>query len=123
MAGTNLTAVVTGASSGIGRALAVVLAAQGARVGAVARRADLLAELADEVRAAGGTIETAVADVSDRAALGAAIHGLETILGPTDLLVANAGMSDHTGAAEMNVPLVEEILRVNFFGVVYAVEA
>ncbi len=123
MAGANLTAVITGASSGIGRALAVALARQGARVGAIARRADLLAALADEVRAAGGTIEIAAADVADRAALTAAIHGLERILGPTDRLIANAGMSGHTGAAEMNVPIVEEILRVNFLGVVYAIEA
>ena len=123
MPGTNLTAVVTGASSGIGRALAVALARQGARVGAVARRADLLAELAAEVRAAGGTIETAAADVGDRAALAAAIHGLERVLGPTDLLIANAGISNHTGAAEMNVPEVERILRVNVLGVVYAIEA
>ncbi len=123
MAGADLTAVVTGASSGIGRALAVALARQGARVGAVARRADLLASLADEVRGTGGTIETAAADVADRNALGAAIQVVERVLGPADLLIANAGMSDHTGAAEMNVPKVEEILRVNFLGVVYAIEA
>jgi short-subunit dehydrogenase len=114
---------VTGASSGIGRALAVALARQGVRVGAVARRADLLMALADEVRGGGGTIETTVADVADRAALGVAVQTIERVLGPTDLLIANAGMSDHTGAAEMNVPKVEEILRVNFLGVVYAIEA
>ncbi|QDU19980.1 SDR family NAD(P)-dependent oxidoreductase [Urbifossiella limnaea] len=123
MAGANLTAIVTGASSGIGRALAVALARQGRPVGAVARRADLLAELAAEVRAAGGTIETAVADVADRAGLAAAIHGLEQKLGPTDLLIANAGMGGETGAVEMNVPQVEAIMRVNFLGVVYAIEA
>jgi short-subunit dehydrogenase len=123
MPGASLTAVVTGASSGIGRALAVALARQGARVGAVARRADLLAELAGEVRAAGGTIETAVADVADRAGLAAAIHGLERALGPTDLLIANAGMGADTGAVAMNVPQVEATLRVNFLGVVYAIEA
>lgn len=123
MAGANLTAVVTGASSGIGRALAVALARQGARVGAVARRADLLAGLAEEARAAGGTLEVATADVSDRAGLAAAVRQLEAALGPTDLLIANAGVSHHTGAEEMNVPMVEEILRVNFLGVVYAAEA
>jgi short-subunit dehydrogenase len=123
MPGANLTAVVTGASSGIGRALAVALARQGVRVGAVARRADLLAQLAEEVRAAGGTIETAVADVGDRAGLAAAIQGLERVLGPTDLLIANAGVGGDTGAVEMNVPVVERVLRVNFLGVVYAIES
>ena len=123
MAEPTLTAVVTGASSGIGRALAVALARQGWRVGAVARREDALAELAAEVRAAGGTIETAVADVGDRAGLVGAIQGLERALGPTDLLIANAGMGGHTGAAVMNVEQVERIIQVNFLGVVYAIEA
>jgi short-subunit dehydrogenase len=123
MSFTGTTAVVTGASSGIGRALAVELARQGARVGAVARRGDKLAELAAEVRAAGGIIATAVADVGDRAALQAAIRAVEAELGPTELLIANAGMSHHTGAEEMHVPKVEEILRVNFLGVVYSIEA
>jgi short-subunit dehydrogenase len=123
MSFTGTTAVVTGASSGIGWALAVALARQGARVGAVARRGDKLAELAAQVRATGGTIATADADVSDRAALHTASRSLESELGPTDLLIANAGMSHHTGAKEMHVEKVEEILRVNFLGVVYSIEA
>lgn len=120
---TGTAAVVTGASSGIGRALAVALAARGARVGATARRAELLDGLAREVRAAGGTIAVAVADVTDRDGLHAAVRSLEAANGPTNLLIANAGISHPTGAAVMNVPLVEEVMRVNFLGVVYAVEA
>jgi short-subunit dehydrogenase len=116
-------AVVTGASSGIGRALAVALAARGVRVGAVARRGDLLADLAAEVRAAGGRIATAVADVADRAALHAAVRRIEAEHGPTELMIANAGRGGHTGAAAMNVPVAEDIIRVNLFGVVYAAEA
>jgi short-subunit dehydrogenase len=123
MSFTGRTAVVTGASSGIGRALAKELARRGARVGVTARRTDRLDELAREVRAAGGTIEAAPADVADRPALLAAVRSMEAKLGPTDLLIANAGMGGHTGARQMNVPVVEEILRVNFLGVVYAVEA
>lgn len=119
----NRTAVITGASSGIGRALAVALAAQGARVGVTARRADLLDSLAQDVRKTGGTIAIANADVGDRDATLAAIRGLEAALGPTDLLIANAGIGLPTGAAEMNVPGVETMLRVNFLGLVYAIEA
>lgn len=119
----NRTAVVTGASSGIGRALAKALAAQGARVGVTARRADQLAELAAEVRAAGGTIAAAPADVADRAALLAAVRRLTEILGPVDLLIANAGVGAPTGAVAMNVPAVEHLMRVNFLGVVYSFEA
>ena len=117
------TAVITGASSGIGRALAVALAAQGARVGVTARRADRLAVLVADVRAAGGTIEAAPADVADRPALLAAVNELAAKLGPVDLLVANAGVSDRTGADPMNVPGVERMTRVNFLGVVYSFEA
>lgn len=120
---TGTTAVVTGASSGIGWALAVELARQGARVGAIARRGDKLAELAAHVRAAGGAIATAVADVADRTTLQTAIRSVEAELGATDLLIANAGMSHHTGAELMYVEKVEEILRVNFLGVVYSIEA
>ncbi|OWK34853.1 SDR family NAD(P)-dependent oxidoreductase [Fimbriiglobus ruber] len=117
------TAVVTGASSGIGRALAVGLAKQGARVGATARRADLLADLVREVRATGGTIEAAPADATDQKALTAAIHELAGKLGPVDLLIANAGVALPSGADPMNVPGVEEMMRVNFLGAVYAFEA
>lgn len=116
-------AIVTGASGGIGRALAVALARQGARVGAVARRAERLDELSREARAAGGSIEAAPADVADRQAVLATIRGLADKLGPVDLLIANAGVAEHTGVDPMNVPGVERMTRVNFLGVVYAFEA
>ncbi|HUR53571.1 MAG TPA: SDR family NAD(P)-dependent oxidoreductase [Gemmataceae bacterium] len=115
--------VITGASSGIGRALAVACAACGARVGVTARRAELLDELVREVRSAGGTIESEPCDVADRAATVAAIRSLQDRLGPVELLIANAGMGGDTGAAAMNVDAVERILRVNFLGLVYAIEA
>jgi short-subunit dehydrogenase len=119
----NRTAVITGASSGIGRALAIALVRQGARVGAVARRADLLETLTSEARAIGGTLVGAAADVGDRNAVLDAIRGLEASLGPIDLLIANAGVGVPSGAVEMNVPDVEAMMRVNFFGAVYAIEA
>src|SRR5262249_47907340 len=85
-------AILTGASSGIGRALAQQLARDGFRMGLLARRAGELQSLAEEIRAAGGVAEHEVADVVDRPALVAAIHRLAEKLGPVDLLVANAGM-------------------------------
>jgi short-subunit dehydrogenase len=117
------TAVVTGASSGIGRELARQLAARGAKVGVVARRAELLQELVAEIRAAGGTVEAATADVSDRTAVLAAVGELKAKLGPVDLMIANAGVSAPTGADPVNVPGVELMTKVNFLGVVYAFES
>lgn len=119
----NRTAVITGASSGIGRAMAKALAARGARVGVTARRADRLAELVQEVRAAGGTIEAETADVTDRPAQIAAVHALAAKLGPVDLMIANAGLGQTAGADPMNVPVFEQMVKVNLLGVAYAFEA
>jgi short-subunit dehydrogenase len=119
----NRTVLITGASSGIGRALAKLLAAKGSRVGVTARRADLLDDLVREARTAGGTIEAAVADVADRAAITAGIHQLEEKLGPTDLLIANAGVGLPSGAGPDHVAAVERMMRVNLLGVVYAFDA
>lgn len=119
----NQVAVITGASSGIGRALAVALAVQGARVGVTARRADRLEELVRAVRDVGGTIEAAGCDVADRAATLAAIRCLAEKLGPVDLLIANAGLGQTAGADPMNVPGLESMIKINLLGVAYAFEA
>src|SRR5262245_45473831 len=87
----NQVAVITGASSGIGKELAKELARQGAKVGLVARRREALAELTEEIHKAGGVAAFATADVSERDSTIAAIHEVSTRLGPVDLLVANAG--------------------------------
>jgi short-subunit dehydrogenase len=119
----NQVAVVTGASSGIGWALARALAAEGARVGLIARRRDQLDALAGEIAAAGGNAAVAAADVGDRDQVRAAVEEVRGRLGPVDLLVANAGVGAPTLLDPMNVGDVEKMMRVNVLGVVYAVEA
>jgi short-subunit dehydrogenase len=119
----NQVVVITGASSGIGRALAVALANQKARVGAIARRGVQLDELAREIRASGGAIEALTCDVTDRESTHRAIRGLAERIGPVDLLIANAGVGQIAGAAPMNVPGFEKMVRVNLLGVAYAFEA
>jgi short-subunit dehydrogenase len=116
-------AVVTGASSGIGRALALALAREGCKVGLVARRRDQLQAVAAEIAAAGGTAAIGVADVSDRAQTLAAVAEVTAALGPVDLLVANSGVGAPTLLDPPNVSDVERMFRVNVLGVVYALAA
>lgn len=116
-------AIITGASSGIGWALAKALAREGARVGLVARRQDKLDELAGEIRQAGGTAATAAADVGQREDIIEAIERLAGALGPVDLMIANAGVGTSTVLDPPNTADVEAMFRVNVFGMVYAFEA
>jgi short-subunit dehydrogenase len=116
-------AVITGASSGIGWSLAKELARQGAKVGLVARRGDLLRKLQAEIQSAGGVAAFAAADVAEREPVMAAIRAVAVQLGPIDLLVANAGVGAPTTIEPMNTPFIEKMFRVNVFGVVYAIEA
>lgn len=119
----NRVAVITGASSGIGRALAVSLARQKARVGVTARRSHLLDELVRDVRAAGGTMEACPCDVGDRQATLSAIRTLAERLGPVDLMIANAGVGRTVRADPMNLEDFELMIRVNLLGVAHAFEA
>src|SRR5262249_24238140 len=117
------TAIITGASSGIGAALARELAASGCKVGLTARRENLLLQLAQEIRDSGGIAEYVAADVTDRHSVVAAIHAQRERLGPTDLLIANAGVGMSTRIEPPNTDEVETMIRVNLFGVIYAIEA
>jgi short-subunit dehydrogenase len=119
----NKVAVITGASSGIGWALAKALAREGCKVGLMARRRDKLVALADEIHAAGGTSAIAAADVGDRTQTVVAIRELAATLGPVDLLVANAGVGAPTTLEPLNVEAQEKMFRVNVLGVIYAIEA
>lgn len=116
-------AIITGASSGIGWALAKQLAAQRCKVGLVARRGEQLAELAGQIEKAGGTAAFAVADVAERGQAVAAIHDVAARLGAVDLLIANAGVGAPTTLDPFNVGDIEKMFRVNVLGVVYSLEA
>ncbi len=112
-------AIITGASSGIGRALALRLGALGYRLGLIARRRAELEAVAGSIADA----VSAVADVGDRDALRAAVALIEHRLGPIDVMVANAGYGKPTYLDPLNVGDVEETMRVNLMGVIYAIEA
>ncbi|MDR3633855.1 MAG: SDR family NAD(P)-dependent oxidoreductase [Isosphaeraceae bacterium] len=116
-------AVITGASSGIGRELAKALAREGCRVGLVARRQALLDELAGAIRQAGGTVAAAAADVGDREQIRQAIAGIAATIGPIDLLVANAGVGINSTIEPVNVEAAEQTFQINVLGVIYAIDA
>ena len=117
------TVVITGASSGIGRALAIELGARGHLLGLIARRERELRETVELVAARGGTAIAATADVGDRPALRDAFQTLESANGPTRVLVANAGFGAPTRLNPLNIEDVERTFRVNVMGVVYSIEA
>src|SRR5881296_3710178 len=84
--------LITGASQGIGLALAELAARRGAKVVAAARSAELLADLAQKVRAEGGAIETVAADVTVPADRQRMVEAAERAFGGLDVLVNNAGI-------------------------------
>jgi short-subunit dehydrogenase len=116
-------AVVTGASSGIGRELARQLAQADARVGLVARRTAELDELAREIRAQGRIALPIPADVADRDQMERAIQAIRDELGPIDIMIACAGVGMPTLLDPVNVSDVEAMIRVNVLGVVYSIAA
>jgi NADP-dependent 3-hydroxy acid dehydrogenase YdfG len=85
-------AVVTGASAGIGRATALRLAAEGARVGLVARRREALEATANEIRAAGGEALVLIADSSVESEIASAMDKAASEWGGLDIIVSNAGI-------------------------------
>jgi short-subunit dehydrogenase len=108
--------VITGASQGIGRALAVAAARRGARVLAAARSDELLQELAAEVRASGGTIETVRADVTSPEDRRRMVEAAVGHFGGLDVLVNNAGIGATGHFAEVSPERLRKIMEVNFFG-------
>lgn len=116
-------AFVTGASSGLGRGIARRLARDGTAVALAARRADQLEAAAETIREDGGRALVCPCDVTRRADVRAAVERTERELGPIDLLVANAGVSVMTEPDSLDAEEVERVMRVNFFGAVYCVEA
>jgi short-subunit dehydrogenase len=114
-----LTAVVTGASSGIGRLLALRFAREGARVALVARRANELETLAAAIRDAGGEALPLSCDVADRAAVEQTCATIRERYGAVDLLVNNAGYGHHRTFLEWDLDDMERLMRVNYFGSVY----
>ena len=116
-------AVVTGASSGIGAAVAKALAAEGATVVTVARRAERLEALARDIRDAGGTAHPAPTDVTRREQVEAMVDDAVARFGRIDILVNNAGVMPLAPMASAPVDDWERMVDVNLKGVLYGLGA
>ena len=118
-----LVAVVTGASSGIGAAIARDFALRGTRVALLARRVARLEALARDIERDGGEAFSVRCDVDDPAAVDAAVRQVINRYGSVDVLVNAAGYGRHVLFKDHPVDDVERMMRTNYLGAVYAVKA
>ena len=114
---TGKVALVTGASSGLGRRFALTLAKAGAKIGVAARRADRLAEVVREIEAFDGRAVPIPLDVTDPASVRAAVAAAETELGPIGVLVNNAGTIVVKPLLDHTVEEWDHVLDTNLKGV------
>ncbi len=121
--GTEMNVIVTGASRGIGRGIATVLAMDGFKVGLLARSGDLLEDLRESIEAQGGESVAAACDLSDYDATVAAIDSLSEQLGGLDALINNAGTVTRKSILEITVDEWRAMVDSNIHGMFHATKA
>lgn len=120
---TGSVALVTGAAQGIGRGIALRLAADGADVALADLQEDKLAAVADEVAALGRKTTTIAVDVSDRVQVFAAVEKARSDLGSLDIMVNNAGIVQVEPITEITPEHLQSIVGVNLGGVLWGIQA
>ena len=110
------TILITGASQGLGRQFARVLAAHGAAIVLAARQTAKLKALEDEIRARGGRAAAVALDVTDTASIGAAVDAAEAALGPVTLLINNAGIAIEKLATDQTESDWDAVIGANLKG-------
>ena len=118
---TNKVVMITGASSGLGRGMALEIASRGGRLGLLARREDLLNEIVGEVRNVKAVAATA--DVRDAKAVREAADRFRKELGPIDILIANAGIGTADHAASLTPEHAANVIGINVLGAINSVAA
>jgi NADP-dependent 3-hydroxy acid dehydrogenase YdfG len=120
----NKIVLLTGASSGIGEALALAIAKQGTTLGLLARRRELLEDLAARCEAAGGTARAFAADVTDAAAVQKAADNLRAEFAHIDILIANAGIGGNNAETRALHPdAVKKVIDINLMGAFHSIAA
>jgi NAD(P)-dependent dehydrogenase (short-subunit alcohol dehydrogenase family) len=117
------TILITGGSSGIGRATALRFASFGARLALASRDADALGRVAREIAALGAESLTVPTDVADAEQCGRAVEAAVERFGRLDVLLCSAGISMRALFADSDLAVLERVLRVNFFGTLYCTHA
>lgn len=118
------TVLLTGASSGIGEGIALALAKRRAVLGLVARRRELLEDLAGRCEKVGGRARVFAADVTDAAAIAEAARSFREEFGKIDFLIANAGIGGNDDKTRSYDPeSVKKVIDINLLGAVNAVHA
>lgn len=120
---TGRTALITGSSLGIGRALASGLAQAGARIVMNARNAERLEEAAESLRGEGATVDTLAFDVTDADAVRAAVDGYEAEHGAIDILINNAGMQHRAPLEDFPPEMFETLMKTNVTSAFYVGQA
>ncbi|MEX3776567.1 SDR family oxidoreductase [Pseudomonas sp. MYb118] len=115
--------IITGASSGLGQALARLLAAQGAMLAIGARREDRITALADELRETGAQVVAMVTDVTKRSDVEALVEAAKSAFGRVDVLINNAGVMPLSLLADGKIEEWEQTVDVNLKGVLYGIGA
>lgn len=113
---TGQTAIVTGASQGLGRAIAIALGSAGAKVACVARNAEKLAETVAAIEAAGGSAEAMPASVTDKEAVESVVSKVADEWGRLDILVNNAGITKDNLLPAMTDEQWDDVININLRG-------
>ena len=119
----NKVVIITGASEGIGEATAKLFATNGAHVALVARSVEKLNTVVESITAAGGTAIAIPTDMRDQTAVGAMIEAAQKHFGHVDILINNAGQSVYAPIEHINEEQYRQIVELNLFGVLYAMQA
>lgn len=116
-------AIVTGGGRGLGKAVALALAAEGVNIAITGRNEDRLKAAAEEIKKLGVEAVYAVYDAADEKATNEGIKTLATQLGGVDILINNAGIGDFGTLEEMSSETWKKVIDINLFGVYYAAKA
>jgi short-subunit dehydrogenase len=115
--------IVTGAASGIGKELCRLFARRGAKIGLIDRQKSKLEAFVDQLFQAGVQCAAAAIDVRQREQVHDAVSQIVGALGPADILIPCAGICRASTADDLKISQLEEIVQVNFLGMVYTIEA